>query len=280
MHYVIGDVHGYFDELMELFRQIEARDPQAEYVITGDLVDRGPKVMETVYWAMEHIKPGGTYQCVMGNHEDMLLKWYDRQYLPWLETNQVECPEVPLPRTRYDFSDQLIRHDLVDREHVEQFMKFFSSLPLTLSVTVTAQNGKEQEYKIAHGWYPKDRLADLLDPEELRHFIIWERKAIGRGNAEDYIIVHGHTPTVERECEEAYYLSCDPEPINPGLIAYRRHAINVDAGRPYLEEQQRFCTLCAICLETLEEFFADPLPEEYPYYENKYQKQMKVKLTE
>ena len=74
---IIGDVHGCSDELLELLAQLgyqadaEAgmRHPDGRRVIfVGDLVDRGPKVVETVNLARRMVAAGQAL-CVPGNHD-------------------------------------------------------------------------------------------------------------------------------------------------------------------------------------------------------------------
>ncbi len=66
-HYVIGDVHGCYEDFLLLKEKIEKRDPEATIILTGDFFDRGPEVWEMLGWAMENIRPGGKYQSVLGN---------------------------------------------------------------------------------------------------------------------------------------------------------------------------------------------------------------------
>lgn len=63
MHYVIGDVHGCYDELATLLTIIEKRDRSAQFILLGDLIDRGPKVWEVLYWAQRHISQNGRASC-------------------------------------------------------------------------------------------------------------------------------------------------------------------------------------------------------------------------
>ena len=44
MHYVVGDVHGCFDDLMAMIETIEKRDEDARIIFVGDSINRGPKV--------------------------------------------------------------------------------------------------------------------------------------------------------------------------------------------------------------------------------------------
>jgi serine/threonine protein phosphatase 1 len=62
---VIGDVHGCYDILMDLFDIL----PQTKNIcFVGDLIDRGPDSKKVIDFIREN-----DYHCVMGNHEDMVL---------------------------------------------------------------------------------------------------------------------------------------------------------------------------------------------------------------
>lgn len=90
---IVGDVHGCYDELVELLSalgwkiaQIEG-DPEGECVATppeangrsrkivfvGDLVDRGPKTPSVLRLAMRLVKAGHAL-CVPGNHDVKLMR--------------------------------------------------------------------------------------------------------------------------------------------------------------------------------------------------------------
>lgn len=80
---IVGDVHGCYDELTELlgllgYRPDSAsalRHPQGRRVIfVGDLVDRGPKIVETVTLARRMVEAGQAF-CVPGNHDNKLLRY-------------------------------------------------------------------------------------------------------------------------------------------------------------------------------------------------------------
>ena len=66
---VIGDVHGCYNTLKELYSKLSEIE---EIYCVGDLVDRGKYSKETVEFCIQNsIKP------VKGNHEDMLIKAID-----------------------------------------------------------------------------------------------------------------------------------------------------------------------------------------------------------
>ena len=66
MHYVIGDVHGCYTELMALLDKIESQDAEAQIIFVGDWVDRGSEQKQVLDWMMEYITEDGKYQSVRG----------------------------------------------------------------------------------------------------------------------------------------------------------------------------------------------------------------------
>jgi protein phosphatase len=87
---IIGDVHGCFDELLELLAilgyevnveqsdgrsaRYHVRHPEGRTVVfLGDLVDRGPGIARVLRLAMDLVESGAAL-CVMGNHERKLLR--------------------------------------------------------------------------------------------------------------------------------------------------------------------------------------------------------------
>lgn len=64
----IGDVHGCFDELKELYDKCTVPDQETVLVFVGDLVFKGPKTIEVIRFARET----GAF-AVRGNHEQSIL---------------------------------------------------------------------------------------------------------------------------------------------------------------------------------------------------------------
>jgi protein phosphatase len=81
---LIGDIHGCADELEQLLDLLDyERDPSAAWlyrhpagrraVFLGDLVDRGPRILDTCRIVMA-MTAAGTALCVPGNHDAKLLR--------------------------------------------------------------------------------------------------------------------------------------------------------------------------------------------------------------
>jgi len=74
----VGDIHGCYKELMQLFEHIYKNIPEepVEYVFIGDYIDRGPDSKKVVQFLIDLQRVPMTDSkiiCLMGNHEDMML---------------------------------------------------------------------------------------------------------------------------------------------------------------------------------------------------------------
>ena len=67
---VIGDIHGRFDLLTRL---LERLDPAYQVICVGDYIDRGDNSAEVLRYLFGQPE----MLCLMGNHEDMLLRFLD-----------------------------------------------------------------------------------------------------------------------------------------------------------------------------------------------------------
>lgn len=79
---LIGDVHGCADALQELLELMGYRclagvwrHPRRKAIFLGDLIDRGPKIRETLHLVHDMVVADQAL-CIMGNHEFNALGWY------------------------------------------------------------------------------------------------------------------------------------------------------------------------------------------------------------
>ena len=144
---IIGDIHGCFDELLELLAQLgyqpddEAmfRHPEGRRVIfLGDLVDRGPKVIETVRLVQRMMAAGQAF-CVPGNHDMKLLRYlkgHKVQMTHGLPESVAQLDALPAEEraawvAEYTtFADGLVAHLVMDKGQL-----------------VVAHAGMKQEYQ-------------------------------------------------------------------------------------------------------------------------------------
>ncbi|MFA5190609.1 MAG: polynucleotide kinase-phosphatase [Verrucomicrobiia bacterium] len=125
---IIGDVHGCFDELVELLRQLghgvdettHAVQPAngRKLVFAGDLVDRGPKISQVLNLVMNAVA-GGAALCVPGNHDVKLmrkLRGRDVQITHGLAESLAQLANEPedFRKRVVDFIDDLVSHYVLD----------------------------------------------------------------------------------------------------------------------------------------------------------------------
>lgn len=66
--YIVGDLHGCIDDLNVMLNHVEFDKSKDRLFSVGDLVDRGPKSLETAELIYEP-----WFHCVQGNHEQMMI---------------------------------------------------------------------------------------------------------------------------------------------------------------------------------------------------------------
>ena len=132
---IIGDVHGCFDELVDLLKQlgysVEAQangDAPAKYLVVppegrkaiflGDLVDRGPKIPDVLRVVMNMVE-AGTALCVPGNHDIKLmrkLRGKDVQITHGLADSlgQLDKETAEFRTKAAEFIDDLVSHYVLD----------------------------------------------------------------------------------------------------------------------------------------------------------------------
>lgn len=71
--FAISDVHGCYDELMALYKQLPITPKTDQLIILGDHIDRGPKSKQVVEQLIEWKKKYPHWQFIYGNHEDLML---------------------------------------------------------------------------------------------------------------------------------------------------------------------------------------------------------------
>lgn len=254
-HYVIGDVHGCYDSMIELINKIESMDPGAQIIFVGDFIDRGPQVNKVLEWSLENISPNGRYRSVRGNHEELALEWYGK-FLNWWDDLCINgYTDALMPESDFDFSIWLEAMQKLNPESLKPYMDFFESLPLSLEVKVNTVSGREQVYRIVHASY--DFSPDISEGDQ-KSINLWKRRMDGN-YVNDDIVVHGHMPTISSAYTNEIYGKS-----HPGMICYTKNDINVDGGHVYSDGFPQFPTyLCAIRLEDLQEIYAVGLEERF-----------------
>jgi protein phosphatase len=208
---VIGDVHGCCDELEELLAELGyvVVEPAAERtderplgcpvyahpdgrkaVFVGDLVDRGPRILDSVALVRNMVEHGSAY-CVPGNHDQKLvrkLRGRDVQITHGLDRTLAELDAVPEESRKtvstevLRFLDSLVSHYVFDDGKL-----------------VVAHAGLKEEMQGRGSGKVRDFALYGETTGETDEFglpVRWNWAAEYRGPA---IVIYGHTPVPEPE---------------------------------------------------------------------------------
>ncbi len=125
---IIGDVHGCFDELVELLRRLGYGVDETAFtvqptngrklVFVGDLVDRGPKIPQVLKLVMNAVASNAAL-CVPGNHDAKLmrkLRGRDVQIAHGLAESLAQLANEPEDFRKHvaEFIDDLVSHYVLD----------------------------------------------------------------------------------------------------------------------------------------------------------------------
>lgn len=231
MIYCISDIHGRYEQYLELLDQIHFSDQDTLYVL-GDVLDRGEdsiKVLKDMMYR-SNVFP------IIGNHEFMALV-----------SLQIFMTEIT-----HDFLESLDEETLLglanwfenggkstfneftklSLEEKEEIMDYLGEFVLYKEIEV---NGNE--FVLVHGGLKNFLPTRPLDSYSLEE-IIWDRPDYSKVYFKDKYLVTGHTPT----------FLCD-ENCKEGTILMKNNHIAIDCGSVFGGQ------LGAICLDTFETFY-------------------------
>ena len=268
--YVIGDVHGCYSQFMELLARIEKRDSDARFILTGDIIKRGPQDAQMLAWAYENITLDGKFQMVLGNHDDDFIETFGRGEFETVYSLSRIVGFNYSPREG-EFS-----HLEDQPELMYKYAKFLASQPLYKKLEIN-----NKKYIIAHAWYPENLVYNDFQQDRIIYFkrfdSLWYRDRLGYNEGgfeaeyepiEDEILIHGHSPTLTYKEQMSRIYS-------PGKIWRRKNSINVDCGLVFnvighREPFAKFGNLAAYHIEADEALYLWEIVDEYALNDEEY----------
>lgn len=193
--YVISDVHGCLDQLLELLDRIDFNGSDHLYLV-GDLIDRGPKSAEAISWLVNDAPDNVTF--MLGNHELMML---DAVHDPnamrirglgsdWVYNGGVDTATA--------------MRETLDAKTRQAFFRICKTAPLAIPVSYrSVTDGTVREVVIVHAGICPTRAAQDADTlprlieSQTRFDMVWVRDP---WLTSDWIpptdVMFGHTPTI------------------------------------------------------------------------------------
>lgn len=174
--FIVGDVHGCLDMLRRLMDKIDWRPNQDNLIFLGDYIDRGKESKGVIDYILDLKKESSRVQCIMGNHENILLDFLNTGE-PRLLIINGGIPTLESYQAANDNEDD----PLIPPEHVAFFKDLIPYIEL-------------EDYYVVHaGFRPGVPIEDqsLEDLIWIREPFIFSNHDFGK------TVIFGHTPIAE-----------------------------------------------------------------------------------
>ena len=232
--YVISDIHGQYDMFIKLLETIDLKDSDRLYIL-GDVLDRGPNPIKTMMKLME--MPNVT--CIVGNHELMALECLGFLMQEITEEALKSCDETMIENLftwQINGSDTTIKEfQKLSRNLQRAVLDYIREFEVYEELSVSGRDFLLVHAGLGDYWPGKAMEEYSLDE------LVWTRAEYDIRYFEDKYVVTGHTPT-----------QGIPGNPRPGYIFKQNNHIAIDCGC-----NRRDGRLGAICLDTLDEFYAE-----------------------
>ncbi|HTI72426.1 MAG TPA: polynucleotide kinase-phosphatase [Candidatus Limnocylindria bacterium] len=237
---IIGDVHGCFDELVELLGKLGHSVDESTFTVNpapgrkliflGDLVDRGPQIPQVLKLAMNAVA-AGTALCVPGNHD-------------WKLMRKLNGRDVQVSHGMAESLAQLSNETEVFRRQVVEFVdNLVSHYVLDDGKLVVAHAGMKESMQGRGSGAVRDFALYGETTGEIDEFGLPVRlnwAAEYRGPA---MVVYGHTPVPEPEWLNRT-INIDTGCVFGGRLTALRYPekewISVPARQTYAESRKPF----------------------------------------
>lgn len=235
--YVMSDIHGLSERFFEMIKKIQLKEEDHVYVI-GDVVDRGPDGVQL----LQYIKEQANFTLIMGNHELMMLEYYE-------QANKA-IPDLSIVQRWYrnGCGPTMKGFDKLNKKEKKELIDYLHSLPLAISDLKV----NEKMYYLVHG-APVISLKEgnaYLDSDFMKLFsvndFVWNRINEEQHFFNDRVVIVGHTMTAFYQKDRPYRIWHNQETLTASTL------IDIDCGCAANDMNTR---LCCLRLDDLEVFY-------------------------
>lgn len=194
--YVVGDVNGRVDLLLDLLQRIaeDNRDFHGEsrILFLGDYIDRGPASKEVLDILVKGAHRGLPFQCLRGNHEDILMRFFhDHSVAPgWFHYGGLQTLRsygFHIENANQDFDDIFAYRKKLRQVMPETHQQFLANLPL---------HARYGDYFFTHAGIHPDEPAEGQDE---RNYMWMREPFLSSGKDLGVTVVHGHSIRLKPE---------------------------------------------------------------------------------
>jgi len=189
---IIGDIHGYADQLEKLLIKMEYKKssgyykhPKRKVIFVGDFIDRGPKIREALSIVKEMVDEGSAI-VVMGNHEYNALCYHTELSKDNFIREHSKKNYEQHKETLIQFSDY--------QNEFDEYLDWFRTLPLQLDLgnlrVVHACWDEENIHQLKENIiFTKDFLIELHQDKESKLYKSIDETLKGK----EHTIPNGHS---------------------------------------------------------------------------------------
>lgn len=241
--YVMSDLHGLKHRFDEMLKRISFCDSDDLYIL-GDVIDRGP---DGIALYME-IRKHDNIHVLMGNHEHMMLEYFDALQEQEKGVYNVSIKER-IARWNYNHNRlTLAQFDALTREEQQDLLSYLRQRPLVYPNLRV----KDHYFYLVHAApHPAFTTCGItlayckkegMNPYE----VLWKRMDVDTPIPEQRILIFGHTPTLFFQPNRPYAI------WTKGANIKETNCIGIDCGCAANDEHTR---LACVRLDDVEVFY-------------------------
>ena len=174
--WIIGDVHGKYNKLLELLDKIPKED---KICFVGDLIDRGRDSKKVVKLIRDN-----NYYVIKGNHEQMACEDFNF----WIQ----EGGKIAIKSYSKKSSEDInYKEEYQNNQKLKNDIEWFKSLPIIIKFEID----NEKPLYVSHSGielYENDE--DILEKNDV-DTILWNRRTMSE--VDFAVNIHGHSPQKE-----------------------------------------------------------------------------------
>lgn len=190
--YAVGDIHGCYDDFLQLLDKIGYEDGADCLIFVGDYIDRGAQSYEMIQWLLSH--KSRQIITIRGNHEEEFIANVDiLNRISGNDTLLEICEKLHTVENSFDLYGtirQMIREHNVNLKDLNVYAEFFKHMPLMFHKKID-----KQVYTVVHAGCPSSS-GEKMAYESKKEFYLYAREEAYTDGGAFGCVIAGHTPTI------------------------------------------------------------------------------------